>query len=413
MAIEVRPLAADTPTEVDSFLRTNALAMGRAPAVQPGTPLPPTAEPGRCLVAVDGDQVVATAQSLTFTMSVPGGRTDVPCAGVRGIAVLPTHRRRGVLRALIARQLPDLHERGEVLACLWSTEAAIYPRFGYGVGTFGHRVEVERPAPAVVARMVATGAAGDGGGTRVRLLDTDPTDPAKAVATAAPVYERLRTLTPGMVSRSAAWWSTRWADAAPMVVAETANGDVDGYCRYSTTAAWCELGPANQLHVDEVVACTPAARAALWRYLFEVDLVATWSAWHAAPHDALALLVDDIRALRLKVVDGAWLRIVELPRAIAARAYASGDLDVVVGVRDATCPWNDGVWHLTPEGASRSSGEPHLALDVSDLATAYLGGSTMADLARAGRVDERRAGALAHADAAFRWPTPPWAVTWF
>lgn len=405
MAIEVRPLDAGSPSEVDSFLRTNALAMGRSggAAVQPGTPLPPTAEPDRCLVGVDGDQIVATAQSLTFTMSVPGGRTDVPCAGVRGIAVLPTHRRRGVLRSLMSRQLPDLHERGDVLACLWSTEAAIYPRFGYGVGTFGHRVNVGRPAPHVAVRA----------GTDLRLRLLDDVDPGKAVATATPVYERLRAITPGMVSRSAAWWSTRWAEPAVLVTAENASGDVDGYCRYSTTASWCELGPANELHVDEVIACTPAARAALWRYLFEVDLVAHWSSWHSAPHDALPLLVDDIRSLRLTVVDGEWLRIVDLPRAIAARTYAGDDLDVVVHVRDTTCAWNDGVWRFTPGGASPSTQQPQLALDVADLASVYLGASTVADLARAGRVEELRAGAVVHTDAAFRSPTPPWAVTWF
>lgn len=406
MAIDVRPLDATSPAEVTAFLRTNAIAMGRSSAVaEREMALPPTAEPDRCLVAVDGDQVVASAQSLTFTMSVPGGRTDVPCAGVRGIAVLPTHRRRGVLRSLMARQLPDLHERGEVVACLWSTQGAIYPRFGYGVGTLGHRVNVARAAPAVVSRAAV------GSDVRVRLLDD--LDAAKAVAIAAPVYERLRALTPGMVNRTPAWWSTRWGTPGLLVVAETPDGELDGYCLYGTHQSWCELGPDNELHVEEVIACTPAARAALWRYLFEVDLVTRWSAWHAAPHDALPLLVDDIRSLHLTVVDGAWLRIIDLPRAIAARTYANDDLDVVVAVRDATCSWNDGTWHLTPAGASRSTADAQLALDVADLACVYLGASTVADLARAGRVEELRPGAVAHADAAFRSPTPPWAVTWF
>jgi predicted acetyltransferase len=409
MAIDVRRLAGDAPAEVAQFLRANAVAMGRSPAPANAALAPtlsPTVEPDRCLVAVDGDQVVGTAQARTFTLSVPGGRDHVPTAGIGGIGVLPTHRRQGILRRLMDEQLGDAHDRGEALACLWSTEAAIYPRFGFGVGTFGHRVNVERPAPRVTA---------DTGGVRVRLLDGDAT---KVVATAAPVYERLRTLVPGVVNRSAAFWSTRWDDPTMLVVvAEGAGGDgVDGYCRYSTTATWCELGPANDLHVDELVACTPAARAALWRYLFEVDLVARWSVWHSAPQDALPLLVDDIRSLRLTLSDGLWLRIVDLPAAIAARDYGPTGLDVVVHVRDSTCPWNDGTWHLTDDGATRENSNDNgaaLTMDAADLASAYLGGSTIADLARAGRVDEHRRGAVAHVDAAFRWPTLPWAVTWF
>ena len=60
----------------------------------------------------------------------PGGR--LPTAGTSVVAVAPTHRRRGILRAMMTQHLAEVHEKGEPLAALWASESSIYGRFGYG-----------------------------------------------------------------------------------------------------------------------------------------------------------------------------------------------------------------------------------------------------------------------------------------
>src|SRR5437867_1253982 len=85
----------------------------------------------RTIGAYDGGRAIGVATSLDFELTVPGGQ--LPMAGVTWVGVLPTHRRRGVLRELMRLQLEDLRRRGEPLAGLWASESLIYGRFGYGL----------------------------------------------------------------------------------------------------------------------------------------------------------------------------------------------------------------------------------------------------------------------------------------
>ena len=91
--------------------------------------------PSRALAAYDGDKAVGLAAAYAFDLSIPGG--ELPCAGVTWVGVLPTHRRRGILRDFMQRQLEDVHGWGEPLAALWASEASIYGRFGYGMAVPG------------------------------------------------------------------------------------------------------------------------------------------------------------------------------------------------------------------------------------------------------------------------------------
>src|SRR5918997_1713898 len=89
------------------------------------------AEADRTFVVDDGGQLVGTGSSYSFEVALPGGR--LPMAGVTWVGVLPTHRRRGVLTALMAAVIDQALERGEPLAGLTASEATIYRRFGFGV----------------------------------------------------------------------------------------------------------------------------------------------------------------------------------------------------------------------------------------------------------------------------------------
>ena len=139
----------------------------------------------------------------------------------------------------------------------------------------------------------------------------------------------------------------------------------------------------------------------------------------AVPHP-LQLALADPRALGLTTGDGLWVRLVDLPAALAARRYgAAGTL--VLDVADAFCPWNAGRWRLSAAGEAgsavatveRTDAPADLALDVADLAAAYLGAFRPSDLARADRVEELVPGALRRADALFASDRTPWCVTMF
>jgi predicted acetyltransferase len=134
-------------------------------------------------------------------------------------------------------------------------------------------------------------------------------------------------------------------------------------------------------------------------------------AWNVPADDPLILSVAEPRRLGLGLGDGLWLRVVDLSSALAGRRYRS-DGSVVIEVADEVCEWNDGRWALRVEGGvpyvEPTTELPDLAFDVADLAAAYLGAFTFAQLADAARVAELTPGGIARADALFRTDRAPW-----
>ncbi len=105
-----------------------------------------------------------------------------------------------------------------------------------------------------------------------------------------------------------------------------------------------------------------------------------------------------------------WTRVVDVDAALTARGYAA-DLDVVLEVSDLLCPWNAGRWRLVAgaDGSTceRTTAAADLTLDIRELGSAYLGGTTLVALGAAGLVDEHTPGALTATSAAFRSPVLP------
>lgn len=387
-------------------------AFGQAIASAHGGDLPaglldrirPVTELDRCLIALDGAEVVGTAEAVRFSLTVPGG--TLAAGGVTSVGVLPTHRRRGLLTRLMRRQLDDLHAWGEPLAVLWASEGGIYHRFGYGLASWNARIEAERD------RFALRHPAEPEGG--VRLVGH-----AEALELLPAVYDRVRVATPGFFARSAlAWECVTLADgeyerqgAGPLYRAVLElDGRPEAYALYRVQRAWERGVPKSRLEVAEALATSPVAERELWRYLFGVDLMETLSSRRLAIDHPLFLLVQEPARLHLSVGDGLWLRLIDVAAALAGRGYAAAGT-LRLGLTDAFCPWNEGTLTLeaSPGGASVTpGGEPELVLDVSDLASIYLGGFTFAALARLGRVEERCPAALARADLLFRTDRNPW-----
>jgi predicted acetyltransferase len=345
--------------------------------------------------------VVGGAAAFTFKLTVPGG--DLPTAGVSVVGVYPTHRRRGVLRALMRAQLDDAHERGEPLAALWASEETIYGRFGYGLAAFSGEIAVPREYTTFTLATEPEGT--------LRLLE-----PEDALDTVPPVFERVRLQWPGMFSRNHLWWQNREIDdpkerregAGPKrwVVYES-GGSIEGYAVYRHKPGFDGGTSTAELSVVEALGATPAAMRDLWGYLLAIDWVATVKTQLIPPDHPLFLLLATPRRLRYRMGDGIWVRLVDIGPALSGRKY-SAEGTIVFDVVDDFCPWNEGRWKLADGMAERTGDEPDLKLPVQSLGSAFLGGVSFAALARAGRVEELRAGAIGRADGLFRWDRHPW-----
>jgi predicted acetyltransferase len=371
----------------------------------------------RSLAAFDGPDLVGTANAYSFRMTVPGGA--LPVAGVSFVSVLPTHRRRGILSAIMAHQLSGLAEGGEAVAALWASEPGIYGRFGYGMASFTTRIRVRR-REVTIASGVPSGAAGAGapiGPVQLRETSLDPL-PAEL----AKVYDQILPTRPGLQARDDRWWrsvlydSAHWrGSSTPLrcLLAEDDDGPC-GYAAYSVQPSWdSDSLPSSSLGIRELMATDARAAAALWTDLLSRDLVDEVTARLRPSDDPLLHLASDLRRLRPQLADGLWVRLVRVDDALSRRQY-SGPVDVVFEVTDGLLPANSGRWHLLagPHDGSarceRTTRPADLALPVAALGAAYLGGTPLAALARAGQVAELRPGRLAAVSAAFSWDPAPW-----
>ncbi|MEV0633629.1 GNAT family N-acetyltransferase [Streptomyces sp. NPDC050619] len=353
-----------------------------------------------------GADCVGTAGTFSFRVTVPGG-ASVPAAGVTMVSVAATHRRRGVLRSMMRRQLDDVREWGRPLAVLTASEPAIYGRFGYGAATHSFNLKVDT--------------------TRVRLSVPPGTDdvrlryaaPADVLEACEAVYARVVPGRPGMLARLPGWERLALLDpesgrdgASPLqcVVAERA-GEIVGYARFRVKPEWETAGPKGTVVLHDTEALDAAAHAALWRFLFEIDLTSTLTARGRPMDDPWLSMVSDIRRCELRVRDSLFVRLVDVGAALEARTYQA-PVDVVFEVEDDFCPWNAGRWRLIGDAKGASCGRTteaaDLCLSVRELGAAYLGGVSLASLAAAGRVREVRQGALAEAAVGFGSVVAPW-----
>jgi predicted acetyltransferase len=161
------------------------------------------------------------------------------------------------------------------------------------------------------------------------------------------------------------------------------------------------------VEVIEAMGDSPEATRTVWRFLLDIDWMARVRAALLPIDHPLLLLAAEPRRLRMSVRDGLWVRLVDVEAALARRGYAGQDA-VIVEVKDAFCPWNDGRVRVAASGVARTSQPPDLVCDVTTLGSVYLGGFTWAQLVQAGRVEELRGGAVHRADALFRTERAPW-----
>lgn len=356
------------------------------------------------IAAFDGGKIVGSAGAFLFEMTTPGGR--VPVSGLTMVGVLPTHRRRGILKRLMGLHIEEARANGLPISALWASEGSIYGRFGYGLASLSGAVSLD------ASRAVFRQPPGRDG--VFRLLDEgEAREPCRAV------WERVRPTVPGMLGRSAQWWDFRrlgdFDKSAPPLhrVVLLIDGRPEGYALYRFTKPAPIPGPIDMtVSVSEAIATSAHATAMLWRYLCEIDLVRRVEAHFLCPTHPLLHMLLEPRRLCLTVGDAVWLRIVDAPAALAARAFPSWSA-VTFQLDDALCPWNAGVYRIEGGRAERADAAPELRFDAAALGSLYLGGVTARQLADAGAISELAEGAVDRADALFRSPRAPWSPDMF
>nr|WP_237535297.1 GNAT family N-acetyltransferase [Streptomyces sp. SID3343] len=402
------------PDSWDRFADVVALAYGgydAAPAYR--TVVAEVFEPKRSLLAHRDGRTCATLALYSLDMGVPGGRR--PIAGIGYVSVDPTHRRRGLMRGLILRTLAGLYERGEEpVAALHTTEPGIYGRFGFGGATRAVHLEIPRHAREMTPSHAEP------------PLPVRVADPADCVAHIARIHEGAPERRPGTFHRDDAWTRRALTDLPErrggagrllcMLAEDPGEGGLPrGYALYALTARWVDSYPRYDVHVRELFAEDSLAYASLWRALLDIDLAGTVIADRPVDDPILALLADPRSAVPV-VRDQLYTRLVDLERALPQRAYAA-EIDVVIDVADADCPWNQGRWrlHTGADGAAcaRTGAAADLSLSARELGAVYLGGTSLAQLAAAGRVIEHRAGAVRAATRAFHHDPAPFCPTVF
>ncbi|MGW9377599.1 GNAT family N-acetyltransferase [Streptomyces albidoflavus] len=401
--MQIRPA---TGQDLDVFVDTLHAAFGLFPEtpVDGGGLWWSALEPDRCLLASTADgRPVGTAATYSFELTLPGG-TVVPAGGLTAVGVLPTHRRQGVLSAMMRQQLADLRDRGESVAVLLSSEAPIYGRFGYGPATYTSKLTLTRGEAALaVPRARGEAPAPETGSVEVVRRD-------RCGDLLEEVYDRYRRAQPGALSRPHRWWELR-AGQPPLSPAPrylAVHRDADGYASYAVEA--------GTLTVDEIIATDDAVFTALVRYVLGHDLVSKVVLRHVPADHPLRWQLADFRAAEVSgVTDWLWVRLLDVPGALTARGW-SVDGELVLDVDDPFLG-EHGRYLLTVRDGKAdcvpTDRAPDLSLDIRDLGSLYLGGTAPSTLVRAGHVTAHHPDAAALADTLFRTARAPHCLHWF
>jgi predicted acetyltransferase len=404
MPLDVRPITED---ELPALIEADRRGFGGVPRGPERADTWVRAELDRTQCAFDGATMVGCTRAYTFELTMPGGRC-VPVAGVSSVSVLPTHRRQGVFTQMLGVLHDDARARGETAAVLTASESVIYRRFGYGAATWRLGCSITREYARLARPVVDPG--------RVRLVARGEAD-----VLYREVYDDVRRGRAGMVSRPDGWWPevfwiTERGHALFDAVHEDADGRADGYVSYEIKGEWYGGFADRDMLVSDLQATNPVARAALWQYVFGVDLVAKIIATNLPADEPLRFMLADPRQLRTDFFnDSLWILPIDVASLLASRTYTTAG-SLTIEVVDPGGARSQFALEGGPDGAGCrevTSASPDLSCPRSTLGALLLGGNSWALLAEACELDEHTPGAITRADAMFATTPLPATLTWF
>jgi predicted acetyltransferase len=373
-------------------------------------------EEGRFWGAKVGGRYVGSLRTFSTPFSVPGrdGDTvDLTADAVTSVTVAATHRRRGVLRSMISASLDEARARGEPISILVAAEWPIYGRFGYAAASQWAEVKVATRSAGAQLRQRPTGGA-------VREVER-----ADMQELAPDLFEVVRRQRAGNLKRDESDWERIFLpelrgkdEADPIyIVHEDDAGTVDGYLSWRATEGF-EFTRGGKVRASDIIAGNGAARTGLWDYLLNMDVVDEVTVSNGPVDDPLRWELVDGRVLRAEVIDAVWVRLLDVPAAMSARAYAVPGTLAFELVDDDTGGYAAGTYLLDAgtDGATcirTQTASPELRMSQRALAAVYLGDFSLRVQHAAGLVDELVPGAIARADAMLRTGLLPWPITGF
>jgi predicted acetyltransferase len=361
----------------------------------------------------DGGRWVATLATEDRVLTVPGpgiGTRDVATDSVTAVTVAATHRRRGLLTSMMNESLRSAKERGLPMSALIAAEWPIYGRFGYAPAVFdsGYIYHPRRPSAGLPAPKAGS----------VRQVA-----PAELIDTAPAIFERARKLRAGQMDRRRSWWPRALnvgfepiGQQSHWILHEGADGP-DGLLAWKVTKDFELTGAMGAIEVSHFVAATDEAYLDLWGYLAGLDVIGEIHVDDRPLDEPIRLHLKDGRALVHKhTFDYMWLRLLDVPAALAARSYATSGRLVLDVVDTDLGGYGAGCFTLEVDasgaaGCEPSTAEPDLRIDQRALAGSYLGGYRLHQLRHL--IEELTPGALDRADLMFSTPLPPWNQTMF
>jgi predicted acetyltransferase len=380
MKIEVRPARAD---EMDQFGLIGAYVYAGAFGDGPDNIVSQNNRPEWTLCAFDGARMAASYSCLPFTMRANGNA--VAMGGVTAVGTLPEYRRQGLVRAITTRSFADMRERGQAVAALWASQAAIYQRYGYALSS------------ALVTYCIDSVDVGfgDGDGGSMRIARVDADTGAEIMKKVYIDFVAQRTC---YLHRSKTLWMNGVLSSSPLTgpvniaVAHAANGAPTGYVAYHVRNDKTGHPTRGQeLLVKDLVWLNVDAYRSLWTWLARHDLVGRIT-WLRAPIDdpAPELFVEP-RLLNAQPRDGIWLRIIDAQAALALRGYQTDGAITLEIAKDDLTPWNEGRVKLecSADGATvtPSKGNADITLSVKALASLYTGYRSARQLSQWGMLE--------------------------
>ena len=405
MAFDIRPAMAEEMGQLGlmaSYSYAGAFGDGEDNVAASGT----RAEWTLCAFDPDttderGQPIMATSFGV-FPFTVRANGRAMSMAGISVVGTRPEYRRLGLLRQIMTRAFAEQRDRGQSIAGLWASQAAIYQRYGF--------------APAGLNRSYAIDT------TDIRLLDTEPYlpvtrhRPSEVLDSIRDTYKAFIAQRTGYLHRGKSLWlnsvvseeGDSTADGPVYVALVGEPGAPVGYAVYTLRAGKVDnRARPQEIKIRDLAWLDMYAYRSLWQFFARHDLVGRVS-WANAPMDDPApSLLAEPRMLHTQDLEATWWRIVDAPMALAQRGYGT-EQSLVLQLTDGDlAPWNNGSWLLQTSGGAGEESQvmattrtPELKLSVKALAGLFSGMYKARTLANWGQLSAD-SDAVAKADTIF------------
>jgi predicted acetyltransferase len=300
-----------------------------------------------------------------------------PMGGISAVMVHPAYRRRGYAGELMRAVLRDMRERDVALSLLSPFAHAFYRVFGYELASEVIQYSLK---PSDLSTSPEQG----------HLRDYREGD----LPSLMEAYEAEALRHTLGVRRSRRHWEEILAEKERYVAVYQREGEVEGYIIYKISS-WQEQDPRRTLRVDEFVAATVRANAALLSFLAGFDpLVYVHGIKLSTSRGEPLHPYLQSSYVKASIDPDQMLRLVDVETALGYLELASEE-PLVLDVRDDVIAENQGEYTLGHGRVVRGAeAEESVSLDVRQLAQLYAGYLPARELVRHDLVQPSSKGAL-------------------